>query len=254
VLSIKAGTHANNNFRGLQVTGKSSCYVSSTTDAIQFNSNSANAGGEGILVDANAFMQLTGTPGVNGAGTVQANGNSKAGVWIAQDASGGLPTQNTVDGLVAWNNGTNTIGDGLHVEGGSNVTVHTSQFLANAIGVHVLASGNGQTAWQYDTSHIFFGSSINNDQGKNTVQGLPAQDGGVSAKNVLAGVCYENLPNKSQTLYVYGNYWVNPNGSAAIDCTQNSPGALSKAANCTGGVDLAGQGQNGNTIGIANCN
>ncbi len=49
------------------------------------------------------------------------------------------------------------------------------------------------------------------------------------------------------------DYWLNFTGTATIDCTQNSPGALSKTVTCAAGVDGGGQGIDGNTVGTANC-
>jgi hypothetical protein len=97
------------------------------------------------------------------------------------------------------------------------------------------------------------GSSASSDPGLNTFQSVAGTDGGVSAQNTSAGVSYNILPNKSQTLYAYGNYWVDQAGTASVDCAA-STGTLSQASGCTGGVDLCGQGLVGNTIGIANCN
>jgi hypothetical protein len=240
VLSIEAGTHANNSMRGLHVTGNSSAIIASVTDQIQFNNNAGNNAGEGILVDSTASITVTATPGVNGNGTVVAKANV-TGLAVTQDATSGVPPQVGLDGFVAWQN-TST---GIAVGTQSNLHVRNSYIGANAVGVAInRATGNPNPD---DVSHIDFGQSANNDPGKNTLQSLNA------AKNTSIAVCVNILPNKSQTLLAFGNYWINLNGAAAIDCTTSNPGALSKGTQCSGGGDLGGQGTALNVMGTLTC-
>jgi hypothetical protein len=106
----------------------------------------------GILVQETGYITLTGVPGTTtiGDGTVVANGNTAAGVWIQQTVGGiGTPT-NVVTGLVA---ALNTAGNGMRIVAGSNVTVRNSVFLASS-GSGVFISANGGNGGGGGTSSI----------------------------------------------------------------------------------------------------
>jgi hypothetical protein len=246
-LTFEEGTQLTGNIRGLRVTD--------TGNAISANTNQANPvvfgpnTQEGILVDSGGWVTIAATAGKLGAGSVIATGNA-TGFAATQTGPGAAAPQNVLHGFVAWKN---TLA-GLHVEGGSSVDVLNSYLGGNGIGAEIVASSTG-AVWQNDTSSIKLGSNATTGVGKNTLQSPGSTDGGPSAHNTLAGVCYGILPSKGQTLYAYGNYWADHAGTGTIDCSQAIPGALSAAAACVGGVDVAGPSvpANTNTIGVANC-
>ncbi len=118
VLSIGAGVVSTSNGvssktgNGLEVTGAGQAIiaVASGATATQFNQNTAH----GILVEGGGSINLTGAVvSVSaGTGTVEANGNTFAGVWIEQTPGIAAPAQNVLDGLVAF---ANTSGNGMRI-------------------------------------------------------------------------------------------------------------------------------------------
>jgi hypothetical protein len=253
VLTIGAGTNVHNcgsasaNRPGLHVTGTGSAIISSTTDTISFHNNSF----AGIGVDGAGSVQITGTPGSGAAGTVTTYSNIGPGIIVAGVPVGGIyPTLSNVTGLVSYLN----TGDGARFVGGTNVKLRGSRFYSNLIGITVNQAGSGALSYNDDVSHIDLGTNPSSDPGNNVFQSPALVDGGVTLTNSNAGLCFTISANKSQTLLTAGNKWANATSTAVLDCALVNPGTLSKASTCAGGVDLGGNGQQGNTVAIANCN
>ena len=250
VLTLDEGVQLTSNVDGLSVRGAS---PAAAGNAIMGNTNQANPTtfskntNAGIRVTGAGWITVTGMAGVNGAGSVIASSNA-TGALIAQDQTNGLPNACAISGFVGW---ANTL-DGLQLQGGSVATVRSSYFGANGIGVDILHATISAAAPD-DTSHLDLGQNSGAQAGKNTLQSVPPSDGATSAQNTGAGVCYSILPNKSQTLYAWGNYWVDFAGTAPIDCTAANPGQLSDTPVCTGGVDVGGPGLATNTVHVENC-
>jgi hypothetical protein len=246
-IDLRAGTTLTKNVDGLYVTGSgiASSTNIDTANPVAFTANMQ----DGVSVDTSGSVNFVGAAGTLGAGSIVASSNMVAGIFIDQAGpSGSMPT-NTLNGVVAWQNAH----FGLDLRGGSSVVVKNSYVGANATGVEI--AGSASIPVSYDTSHIILGSSVATDPGKNTLQSPPG-DAGASPKNTAVGVCFD-IPasNASQILYAFGNTWADRMGTAVIDCTQATPGALSTAAACNGGIDLGGPNvkTNNANIGTANC-
>jgi hypothetical protein len=128
-----------------------------------------------------------------GTGTVECRQNSVAGLAISQTPGAGLPL-NTVNGLVVV--GT-TNGNGIRIEGGSNVKVSNSWSLGNSgSGVLVATSlvgvtrNNSMTNIVLGTTAAPGGNVFQADLGSNANQG--------------AGICLQ-LDANSGTLMARGN-------------------------------------------------
>ncbi|HEY8091972.1 MAG TPA: hypothetical protein VIF09_29120, partial [Polyangiaceae bacterium] len=68
-----------------------------------------------------------------------------------------------------------------------------------------------------------------------------AADGLPGARNSRAGICFA-IPASHVTaiLHASGNLWSDTTGTSVIDCTEDTPGALTTGDACTGGVDIGG--------------
>jgi hypothetical protein len=185
-----------------------------------FNANSSH----GILVDTDGAITLTGTPtsGVAGTGTVVTNGNSAAGIWIAQTPTGTAP-QSTVTGLVAWGS---PDGNGMRIVAGSHVAVRGSAFLSNKVNGVIVSTGAGN---YNDISLIDLGDGTT--LGGNTFQGTLS-----AGANGGAGLCLSIAANRGQTLLAEGDSFRGVDCSAAATLLLNTKGCGNSATACAGGI------------------
>ncbi len=237
VVTINANVTLTLNQNGLHVTdsGKAGSTVTSAATPVLFTANTGN----GVLVDTTGSVDLEGTAGALGAGSIVASENALNGIFIQQTGTSGaqtLPT-NKLLGVVTWHQ---AAGNGVSINTGSNVLMGASYAGANLVGVSI----NGSTT-NYDTSAIVLGTAT--AFGHNILQSSASTDAGLSALNTSCGVHYGIPAAKGQTLYAAGNTW------GSLDCSQSgTPGQISYAVACAAGVDLAGQ-SSGNTISVSNC-
>ncbi len=247
VVTLDEGVVLTKNLDGLVLSGTASASSSNTNQAspVAFTQNTQ----DGVLVQGSASISFVGAAGAMGAGSILASQNA-TGLVMMQAGPGIDMPASVLTGFVAWKN---TV-YGLDLQGGSSVKVRSSFFGANATGVEVRTS---TATASDDTAYIDLG--IASSLGNNTLQSVAPSDGAASAQNTGAGLCFEILPNKSQTLSAEGNTWVNAAGTASIDCSQASPGALSETTACAAGVDFGGAGvqlvggASINTVDVHNC-
>jgi hypothetical protein len=247
VVTLEGGVKLTKNLVGLALSGTGNASSSNTdlANPVAFVQNTQ----DGVLVAGSASVSFAGVAGAIGAGSIVASQNG-SGIVMSQTGPGVNMPPSALAGVVAWKN---TL-YGLDLQGGSRVAVRSSLSGGNAIGVYVRTS---TVTASNDTSYIDLGTAA--DFGKNTLQSLAPGDGGPSAQNANAGACFAILPNSSQTLSAQGNVWVDAAGTAAIDCTASSPGALTVSAVCTGGVDVGGSGvqltggAGKNTVDVSHC-
>jgi hypothetical protein len=242
VLSIGAGVRATFNGTsgvpadGLSVTDQARAKISVTSgDPVHFDHNTAR----GIYVTKAAVIELTGTAGTSGNGTITSNSNGTAGLWIEQTPASGLPL-NTVTGLVAWAN----IGNGIRIMGGSAARVRQSWVLANgSSGIQVSTYVNGFTR-NNDTSKINLGTTSGPSYGGNTVQA-----GLGNNPNAGAGICLAVDRAAGAVLNAAGNIFAGP-----IDCA-SSTATLRKNTRCSASTDYSVRSNGGtaNSIVIARC-
>jgi hypothetical protein len=242
VLSIRAGVHVTLNGTsgspadGLYVTDQGRAKIDVTAgDPVHFDRNTAR----GIYVNKSAAIELNGSPGSGGNGTITTNSNLTAGLWIEQTPAANLPL-NTVTGLVSWANP----GYGMRIAAGSAARVRQSYVLANgASGILVSTYINGMTR-NNDTSKINLGTSAGPSYGGNTVQAALG-----SNPNVGAGICLTLDRGAGAALNAAGNLFAGP-----IDCS-TSTATLRRSTRCSGSVDYAvrNNGPTSNTIVVARC-
>ncbi|HVW29136.1 MAG TPA: hypothetical protein VHC69_27410 [Polyangiaceae bacterium] len=202
--------------------------------ASHFDSNSAH----GIFVTGNGSVTVTGAPSTNGAGTVTANSNVLAGVWIEQTPAAN-PATNSITGLVAWANQ----GNGIRAVGGSALTLRSSYVLANATNGVLVSTYNTNGTTSNDVSHMDFGSS--SSAGANVLQASLGQN-----PNGGAGICLNVARNAGATLKARGNIFSGPR-----DCSKSNAGTLTRNATCTNDVDVSVHvtGATSDTIDVTNC-
>jgi hypothetical protein len=192
----------------------------------------------GILVTGPGYVQILAgasqpTASAAGVAYVDLDDNHIAGLFIAQTPSNSLQTNTVQDveivGTIA--------GNGIHVEGGSQLTLSGSYVAGSAnSGIDVSPYGTGASA-NNSVAGINLGTIAL--AGKNTLQGAG------SAANSYAGICLR-LPNTAaQTLNAAGNIF------GTINCGA-STSALSHTAGCTAGAqtDVGGIGGTANTNAI----
>jgi hypothetical protein len=199
-------------------------------------------GQHGILVTGGGGLMVDGDP--TGNGTITANGNYLAGVWIEQ--SGTTIPAITINGVVA-NGSTN--GNGVHIFGGSNVTVTSSTALSNhGNGVQLSASHGGST----DISNINLGSP--GAPGDNTLQAAAS----TGMNNQGVGVCL-NIGATGLTVLAEGNVFANANCETGGTLWGNPSGCTGSAAVCTSSptgvcdIGTGGAGAASNTVDVAGC-
>ena len=218
----------------VQDQGKATIAVASGAAPTHFDSNSAH----GIFVTGNGSINLTGVAGTGGDGTVTANGNTLAGLWIEQTPAAN-PAMNTVTGLVSWAN----TGNGIRAVAGSALTLRKSFVLANqtnGVMVSTLVVNNTQTN---DVSHLDLGAS--GSAGANVLQASLGQN-----PNGGAGICLAINRTAGGTLKAEGNVFSGPR-----NCATANPGTLTRNATCANAVDVSVRvtGPTTNTIDVANC-
>jgi hypothetical protein len=190
---------------GLRVLGSGAAVINVPSG--QAPSNFDKNTGRGITVEGLGSVTITGavTSATMGTGTVTANGNNVAGIWIQQTPGAAL-TQNKITGLVSF---ANTGGPGMRIIAGSSVHVRSSVFNANqGDGVLISTSGAGATA-NNDITLIDLGKT--GDLGGNTFQGPLS-----GVHNGRAGVCLTTASGGA-TLAAEGNIF------SAATCTAGTP-------------------------------
>ncbi|MGH7271757.1 MAG: hypothetical protein ACREJ3_15100, partial [Polyangiaceae bacterium] len=247
VVTLDEGVTLTNNVVGLSLSGTGSASSANVNQAnpLAFTHNTQ----DGVLVADSASLSFAGSAGTGGVGSILASQNG-SGFVMTQAGPGINMPPSLLTGVAAWKNSL----DGLDLQGGSRVKVRQSFVGGNLTGVEVRTS---TVTSSNDTGYIDLGTAA--DFGANTLQSLAPADGGVNAQNTNAGVCFQILPNSSQTLSAEGNVWVNAAGSAPIDCAGSSPGLLSRSIACAAGVDVGGSGvqliggAGKNTTDVNNC-
>jgi hypothetical protein len=242
-LSIGPGVTSTSN--GTAAARKSGLHVTAGGHAIidvplgsapaHFDANTSH----GILVDGSGYVTLTGavTSATAGAGTVTANANFAAGLWVSQTP--GAPPPNVITGLVSFGA---TSGNGMRFLAGSNVKLRGSVSLNNQAS-GVLVSG---AAASNDVAQIDLGNPTGGDYGNNTFQ-EPAG----SANNGGAGICL-SLTANSGTLLGAGNVFGAVNCAAGTGMLTINRGACGNAA-CAGRICDLGVIGPGNDINVARC-
>jgi hypothetical protein len=218
---------------GLHVTGSGHAIVAvpSGQPATHFDANTNH----GILVDGGGQVTLSGVvaDAITGTGTVTANANYAAGVWIEQAM--GAP-QNLLTGLVAFGN---TNGNGLRIIAGSNVKMRGSAALGNAGNGVIISSAGGKSI-----SGIDLGTPT--DFGNNTLQGTQG-----AANNGGAGICL-TLPSGAGTLAAAGNIFGAANCASSTGMVPANHAGCGTTASCNGPCALGITGGN-NDINVAMC-
>jgi hypothetical protein len=242
MVSLQAGVQANHNGTtgspadGLHVGDQAHATIGPVVgDAVHFDRNTAH----GIYVNAAGSIQLTGTPGSSGSGTVTTNANTSAGLWIEQTPTLSRPT-NTVTGLVAWAN----VGNGVRIVAGSAVLLRNSLMLANGSnGLIVSTSVNGATR-NNDTSRIDLGTTAGPSYGGNTFQTSLGNN-----PNSAAGLCLSLDRTAGSVLNAAGNLFAGPTNCASSTAT------LTRNNRCNAGVDYSvrSNGATTNSIVISSC-
>ena len=255
VLSIGAGVVATANgtaiarSSGLVINGGGAVSISNAAgatavDPTHFDGNTEH----GILVTGRGKLTILGTAAM---GTVTANGNHFAGLFIAQNPAladgGGAPPMSTIDGLMASNT---VAGNGVHLEGGSQVQIRSSIFIGNAGSGLIVVShpAGGGALISDDVRGIDLGlAAVPAVAGKNEFQ--PLSDAG-AGRNAGAGVCLSVTANVGAQLQAAGNFF------SGQDCTQTIAGSISRdKTGCIGSVDvgIVGGAGNSNSIITLNC-
>lgn len=232
---------------GLRVQGSSTVNVTGAAGSvISFSSNSQH----GIEVDNSGVVNITGTPGSTAdTGTVIANANNIAGLFVNQNAGIGTLSLNTINGLVVF--GT-TAGNGIRIAGGSHVKIRNSSSLGNSgSGIHI-STGAGAVG-SSDVTNIDLGKA--GDFGGNTVQ-APTTAGG-PAPNGGAGICLE-LAGAASTVSAQGNKFAGAVATAGgVNCATATAGTKLKApGTCGGGGGKNDVGSNNATlykVDVTNC-
>ena len=252
VLSIGAGVVSTGNGTasarkaGLHVTGTGQAIidvpVGAATTAFRANTN------HGILVDSSGSIVVTGvvTNPTTGTGTVIANGNYAAGLWIQQNPNGGAPLpQNVINGLVSFGN---TNGNGMRFLGGSNVKLRNSVSLGNqASGVMISAyPAQGGNPPNDNIGSIDLGSPSGPDYGGNVFQeGL-----GSAGANRAAGICLM-MGHGAGTLTAAGNTFALTNCAAGGGTLSINKNGCANSGCAGGSCDLGVN--NGNDVNVSQC-
>jgi hypothetical protein len=244
VLTIGPGTNSQSNgtaaapASGLVVNGTGAAHiVVDTGAAATFNNNTAH----GIQV-AGAGSISIGTDQGSLSPAAIASGNTIANLYIQQtpSAGGGAAPENNVFNFEASGSVTT---HGIHIFGGSSLTLRKSQVFGNKLDGVFVTTGGGAITPNNDVSHIDLGTSAN--FGHNVLQ---AATGATPAPNLGAGICLNLSALAGQTLNAAGNTF------ELADCSTANPGAIKRANTCTGGTDIAITGlATTNNITTLNC-
>jgi hypothetical protein len=241
VLTIKQGVvvtgSGTNSARrpGLRVTG--SAHSDVTVPMGQSTTSFSNNTQHGILVDGTASVTITGSQ-AGGSGTIECRGNAVAGLAIAQTPGVSLPL-NAVTGFLSV--GT-TAGNGIRIEGGSNVRVRDSYSIGNfGSGVIVATSVIGAVR-NNSLANIDLGSTASDAGGGPGGNTFQASIG--SNANGGAGVCLQ-VDINTGALSARGNLF-----SGGKNCATTAASLTFNNANCAGNRDLGlTQARAGGTIG-----
>jgi hypothetical protein len=246
------GDFAAHNFTGLSVigTGTATIVGADGTGVTSFNDNALL----GIFVRDAASITLMGgalnTATNPASGTITANNNYGAGLFIRQQPGGG-GASNSVIGLLVQGNP--TTGSGVRIEGGSKVVLHNSLSLGNAGSGVTVATFNHNAVTSDDVAGIDLGKNVTGaDKGGNILQ-VP-NGSTLGARNAAAGICLALTSTAAQTLNAVGNQLVDSAGTAAVDCSQTVSAVLARRS-CTSyaSVGIAGATTN-NSVAVSLCN
>jgi hypothetical protein len=244
-------TTATTRHDGLHVTGTGNAIINvpqgSTPTHFDGNTN------HGILVDGSGSITLTGSVinATAGTGTVTANGNYAAGLWVAQTAGtvAAPAPVNSVNGLVAFGN---TDGNGIRIVPGSALKLRNSATLGNeASGINV--SNEAAFGGSNDITHIDLGSPATADAGADYGNNALQEALGAAGHNTGVGICLDVRANGG-TLLAAGNVFGTTNCAAALG-DAGAP-VLTSNATCGAGADLGimvAGGGGGNDINVTQC-
>ncbi|HMI85063.1 MAG TPA: hypothetical protein VK550_13270 [Polyangiaceae bacterium] len=223
---------------GLLVTGTGhvSINVAAGQATTAFNGNTMH----GIQVEGTGSVSILGAL-AGPTSTIECRGNAVAGLAIAQTPGTNLPA-NSIDGVLSFGA---TIGNGLRIEGGSNVKIRNSSILGNN------ASGIAVVTWVSGASrnNVLAGIDLGkpSDPGNNVLQTSGGQD-----PNQGAGICLQ-MDENSGTLSAQGNAF-----SGGKNCAATAASLTFNSGNCNGNRDLGlipsgGGSTNGNDIDVSLC-
>ncbi len=243
VLTIGAGTASNTNgtkanpATGLYIAGtaKVTIQVDSGT-AATFNGNTSH----GIHVSGLGSISIGVDQGSINPAAI-ADGNTIANLYIEQTPGGvAAPPANLVSNFQA--NGSLTT-HGIHIFGGSALTLRTSTALGNKEDGVYVTNYNVDGTKSSDVTHIDLGTVAS--FGHNVLQ---AATGATPAPNTGAGVCLDLPVAAAQTLNAAGDTF------ELANCATATPGAIKRSNTCTGGTDIAITGAaTTNAITTLNC-
>ena len=228
-------------------TGHADITVPNGQATTAFNNNTQH----GILVNGGGSVTIAGSQS-GGTGTIEARGNYVAGLAIQQTPGNGLAL-NGVTGFLAV--GT-TNGNGIRIEGGSNVKVRDSYSIGNAgSGVVVVTSVIGGTRNNVLT---------NIDLGTATADAGATDGGGTPGGNVFqatigsnpnagAGICLQ-MDGNSGTLSAQGNMFSGGKNCATTAASLTFSGTACSAFRDLGLTAARGGGSTtGNDIDVTLC-
>ena len=179
-----------------------------------------NNGQHGILVTGTGSVNIQGAHSAS-AGTIECKQNDVAGLAISQTPGASLPP-NIVNGLLVLGTAN---GNGIRIEGGSNVTITNSATLGNAgSGLLVTTSLVGNTR-NNSIANINLGTSA--APGGNAFQASLGNNA-----NQGAGICLQ-LDANSGTLMARGNQF-----SGGADCKNSASVLTFSNQNCGNNRDL----------------
>ena len=235
-VTIGGGTSSHNNgttaapASGLSIYGNAKVTITVNTGgtAAAFNNNTEH----GILVQAGGSVNIGGTL----APAVIASANVLSGLYIIQTPGTAVPP-NVVSNFQALGS---TNGNGIHVFGGSSLTLRASQTQNNKDDGIIIQTYDVGATQNNDVSQIDLGDTTQN--GGNTFQYATG-----AGPNGGAGICLTLTATASQTLNAVGNIF------EAANCA-NAATTLVRSATCTGGADygITGAGTT-NTILLTKC-
>ena len=164
-----------------------------------------------------------------------------ASLYIEQTPGGvAAPPANLVSNFQA--NGSLTT-HGIHIFGGSALTLRTSTALGNKEDGVYVTNYNVDGTKSSDVTHIDLGTVAS--FGHNVLQ---AATGATPAPNTGAGVCLDLPVAAAQTLNAAGDTF------ELANCATATPGAIKRSNTCTGGTDIAITGAaTTNNITTLNC-
>lgn len=230
---------------GLVVKENGSAVITGTAGAeTHFDTNTDT----GIKVVDLGQITVTGDVGATPptTGTVTANGNFAAGLWVAQTPGNTVP-QNVVTGLTAWQT---TTGSGTRLLAGSSVKLRSSSALGSSLyGVHVTPFQDGVTVVN-DVSKLDLGTNTTTEAGKNVLQAATG-----ASPNMGAGICLAVTQNVGVVLNAQGNTFTTVAKNATADCSGGTPPAIGKNFTCLNAqsVGVIGNAVNTNSVATQAC-